>query len=77
MFEWIVKKVIVGKVNGLLKAYEKDVGKARETLKTWTGRIKKVLACLEGALARLDDNQLTAEELRETGDDLAKVVKEW
>ena len=77
MFEWIVKKVIVGKVNGLLMAYEKDVGKARETLKTWTGRIKKILAFLEGALAKLDDNQLTAEELRETGDDLAKVVKEW
>lgn len=77
MMTWIIKKVICSKVNGLLKAYEKDVGKARETLKTWTGRIKKVLAFLEGALAKLDDNQLTAEELRETGDDLAKVVKEW
>lgn len=77
MMTWIIKKVICSKVNGLLKAYEKDVGKARETLKTWTGRIKKVLACLEGALARLDDNRLTAEELKETGDDLAKVVKEW
>lgn len=77
MMTWIIKKVICSKVNGLLKAYEKDVSKARETLKTWTGRIKKVLACLEGALAKLDDNELTAEELRETGDDLAKVVREW
>lgn len=77
MFEWIVKKVIVGKVNGLLKQYQGDVSKTKETLKVWSGRIKRVLECFESMLAKLDDNELDADELKQTADEVTKLVKEW
>ena len=77
MFEWIVKKVIVGKVNDLLKQYQNDVSKVKETLKVWIGRIKKVLECFESMLAKLDDNELDADELKQTADEVTKLVKEW
>lgn len=56
MFEWLVKKIIVGKINDLLKTYKGNIDKARQTLKLWTNRIEKVLACLNSMLAKLDDD---------------------
>lgn len=77
MIEWFVKKIVVGKVNSLLKEYEKDVSAVRATLQTWTGRLKKVLGLLESALARLSDNSLTAEELEETAKEIKTLIEEW
>ena len=77
MIEWIVKKVIVGKLNGLLKQYQNDVSKVKETLKVWIRRIKKVLGCFESALSKLDDNELDADELKRTTDEVTKLIKEW
>ena len=56
MFEWLIKKIIVGKINDLLKMYKGNIDKARQTLKLWTTRIEKVLACLNSMLAKLDDD---------------------
>lgn len=77
MIEWIVKKVVISKVNDLLKTYKKNVDKAKEMLKTWTTRLQKVLACLEKMLAKLDDNIIDAAEIEEASEDVAKVIKEW
>lgn len=77
MIEWIVKKVVISKVNDLLKTYKKNVDKAKEMLKTWTTRLQKVLACLEKMLAKLDDNIIDAAEIEEASEDVAAVIKEW
>lgn len=77
MFEWLVKKVIVSKVNDLLKEYKGNITKVRETLKRWIERIKKVLGCLESMLAKLDDNVIDADELKQVTDEVKKLVTEW
>ena len=77
MIEWFVRKIVVGKVNSLLKQYEKDVSAARTTLQAWTARLKKVLALLESALGRLSDNALTPEELEETAKEMKTLIEEW
>lgn len=77
MIQWIVKKVVISKVNDLLKTYKKNVDKAKEMLKTWIARLQKVLACLEKMLAKLDDNIIDAAEIKEASEDVAKVIKEW
>ena len=35
MFEWLVKKIIVGKLNDLLKTYKGNIDKLRSTLSIW------------------------------------------
>lgn len=77
MIEWFVKKIVVGKVNSLLKEYGKDVSAVRETLRTWTCRLKKALGLLESALDRLSDNALTPEELEETAKEIKTLIEEW
>lgn len=39
MMTWIIKKVVISKVNDLLKKYKKNVDKAKEMLKTWIARL--------------------------------------
>jgi hypothetical protein len=77
MIEWIVKKVICSKVNDLLKKYKDNVGKVKDTLKTWILRIQKMMSCLEALLSKLDDNELTSDEVKQTTDEVTKLIKEW
>lgn len=77
MFEWIVKKVIVGKINNLLDEYKGNIVKVRETLKRWIERIGKVLDCLNSMLAKLEDNVIDADELKQVTDEVKTLVKEW
>ena len=77
MVEWLVKKVLVGKINRLLKDYKGNAATVRETLRKWTERISKVLACFQSALARLEDNELTADEIKETAEEIQGVIKAW
>lgn len=77
MFEWIVKKVILSKVNRLLGDYQGDVVKIKGVLAKWTARLEKALACFNGLVAKLDDNQLTAEECEQAAKEIAALVRGW
>ena len=77
MVEWLVKKVLCSKVNGLLKKYRGNVQKAKDALKTWILRIQKMMSCLESMLAKLDDNELTSDEAKAAADEVTKLIREW
>lgn len=77
MIDWIVKKVVCGKINSLLKDNQQNVDKVREVLKLWISRLKKVLECFESLIGKIDDNDLSADELKETSDEIVKLVREW
>lgn len=77
MFQWIVKKVICGKVNDLLKEYQGNINVVRKTLKTWIERLRKVLGLFESIMAKVDDNELSSDEVKEAVDEFNKLVKEW
>ena len=77
MIEWLVKRVLCGKVNDLLKKYKGNVEKVRDTIKAWILRIQKLMSCLEGLLAKLDDGEISADELKQATEDVTKLIKEW
>ena len=77
MIEWFVKKIVCDKINDLLKKHQGNVDKIKETLKTWIERIKKVLVCFESLMSKLDDNTLDSDELKQTTDEVTKLIKEW
>lgn len=77
MIEWIVKKVILSKVNGLLKTYSQNVDKVRDMLKLWTTRLQKILSCFESTLKKLDDGELSEQELKEASDEVMTLIKEF
>ena len=77
MLNWIVKKVILGKLNGLLEKNKENVGKVREVLTLWIGRIEKILNCFKSMLAMLDDNQLDSDEVQKSLDEVKALVKDF
>lgn len=77
MIEWIVKKVICGKVNSLLSEYKDDVKSVKNTLNVWIVRIKAILQCLESMLKKLDDNELSPDEVKESTEEIKILIKEW
>lgn len=77
MLDWIVKKVVCGRINGLLDEYKEDVKGAKDRLNVWIVRIKAILQCLESMLKKLDDNELSPNEAKETADEVKTLIKAW
>ena len=74
---WIVKRVVISKVNGLLKKFKGDVEKIRETLTKWIERMEKVLSCFKSVLAKIEDNELDEKECKDTADEVSALIREW
>lgn len=77
MIKWIIKKVIVGKINDLLDQHKDNVSKVRETLKVWIARLDKILFAFRSLLEKLEDNKIDAEEIDQTVAEVEQVIKEW
>ena len=77
MCTWIVKKVIMGKVNDLLEEYKGNVSKVKDTLQLWIARLEKILSCFKSLLTRLDDGKIDDEEIDETAAEVENLIKEW
>ena len=77
MIEWIVKKVIVKRINKLLDGRKQSVEVIRAKVAVWLDRVRRVVSCLESLSAKLDDNRLDATELKEAGAEITAVVKAW
>ena len=77
MFAWIVKKVVCGKVNDLLAQYKDDVESVKSTLNVWIVRIKAILQCLENMIKKLDDNELSPDEVKDVNEEIKTLIKEW
>ena len=76
MFECVVKKIVLKKLNKLLKEYDGNIDKAKETLRVWLKRVNLVSECLEKLLEKFDDGELTADEVTDAIKDVQELVKE-
>lgn len=76
MFECIVKKIVLKKLNELLKEYDGNIDKAKETIRLWLKRVNLVSGCLETLLKKLDDGELTADEVKDAIKDVQDLIKE-
>ena len=77
MFAWFVKKVVCGKVNDLLAQYKDDVESVKSTISVWIVRIKAILQCLENMLKKLDDNELSPDDVKDINEEIKTLIKEW
>ena len=73
----LLKNFILKKMNKLLDEYKDNVGKARGTVNLWLSRADSLTNCLKGLSQKLDDNQLTDDELEDTLKEIENLVKSW
>ena len=76
MFECVVKKIVLNKLNKLLKEYDGNIDKAKETIRLWLKRVNLVSGCLETLLKKLDDGELTADEVTDAIKEVEDLIKE-
>lgn len=77
MAKCILRKFILKKINELLSDYDTNVTKAKQALELWSTRAQKILDCLKKMLEKLEDNQVSAEEVEQAVDELKVLVQEW
>lgn len=77
MAKCILRKFILKKINELLSDYDTNVTKAKQALELWSTRAQKILDCLKKMLEKLEDNQVSAEEVEQALDELKVLVQEW
>ena len=73
----VVKRFIVRFVNKQLKDNAGNVAKVKEVVTLWSSRIKRVLSCLDGLLAKIDDNEISADEIKQASDEIQQLIEEW
>lgn len=77
MIKWIVKKYVISLANNLLKDYQNDIDKVKDILNLWIGRVDKILYTLRSMLSKLDDNQLSDDEVEKTIEEITTMIKQW
>ena len=75
--KWVNSRIVLKKLNGLLKEYSKDVDKVRDILDLWIGRIERLLNYLKSLMDKIDDGVLDEGEMESAIDDAKELVKEW
>lgn len=76
MFLFFVKRIILKKLNALLKEYQTDVDKVRAILDMWIGRIERLLNYLKSLMEKIDDGVLDEDEIESAIDDAKSLVRE-
>lgn len=76
LINWGVKKYVLEIVNKALAAYNVNIDRARAIVKTYSGKVKALLAFLESLDAKLADGKFTEQEADEITDEATKLAKE-
>jgi len=77
MIEWIIKKVIVKRINKLLDGRKQSVEVIRAKVALWLDRVRRVVSCLESLIAKIEDGEITADEITQAGNEITELVKGW
>ena len=76
LINWGVKKYVLEIVNKALAAYNVNIDRARAIVKTYSGKVKALLAFLDSLDAKLADGKLTEAEADEIIAEATKLAGE-
>ena len=76
LVKWGVKKWLVGVVDNALAKYNVNIDRARAIVKTYSGKVKALLAFLDSLDAKLADGKLTEAEADEIISEATKLAGE-
>lgn len=75
--KWLLTKWAINKLNKVLATYKDNVQLAMETLVIWIERLQKIIDNLKALCSRLQDNELTEEEIKDTVEDIKNTISEF
>lgn len=73
----IIKKFAINQLNNLLSAYKSDIDTARKNVNVWLKRAEAITKFLNLLSAKLEDNNLTEDELKSTIEEFKQMLEDW
>ena len=74
---YFAKKYIVGAVNDLLTGNKGKVLTVTNTIGIWVDRLERIISALKSLNAKFADGEFTDDEMKESTDEFARLVKEF
>lgn len=73
----IIKKFAINQLNNLLSTYKSDIDTARKNVNVWLKRAEAITKFLNLLSSKLDDNNLTEDELKSTIEEFKQMLEDW
>lgn len=73
----IIRKFAINQLNNLLSAYKSDIDTARKNVNLWLKRAEAITKFLNLLSAKLEDNNLTEDELKSTIEEFKQMLEDW
>lgn len=77
MTQCIMRKFIMRALNNLLETYKDDVTTARKNVNVWLKRAETITKFLNLLSAKLEDNNLSEDELKSTVEEFKQMLESW
>ena len=74
---YIAKKYIVKAVNDLLSGNKGKVLTVTNTIGIWVDRLERIISTLKSLNAKFSDGEFTDDEMKESKEEFARLVKEF
>ena len=73
----IIRKFAINQLNNLLNTYKSDIDTARKNVNVWLKRAEAITKFLNLLSAKLEDNNLTEDELKSTVEEFKQMLEDW
>jgi len=73
----IIRKFAINQLNNLLNTYKSDIDTARKNVNVWLKRAEAITKFLNLLSAKLEDNNLTEDELKSTIEEFKQMLEDW
>ncbi len=73
----IIRKFAINQLNNLLSTYKSDIDTARKNVNVWLKRAEAITKFLNLLSAKLEDNNLTEDELKSTVEEFKQMLEDW
>lgn len=73
----LIKRFVLRKLNALVKDHAGNIDAIKSTVELWSRRVDSVQSFLESILRKLDDGEITTEELRAIPSEFEELTRGW
>lgn len=73
----IIRKFVLKRINALIKDNAGNIDAIKSTVELWSGRVDSVQAFLASILRKLDDGEITPEEIASIPEEFEELTKGW
>ena len=77
MTKCLLKKFIMKKLNDIAKSNSQSIDEVKSKVELWSKRTDLIQEFLKSLLAKIEDHELTVEELQSIPEEFEKLTKEW